>query len=448
VERPSLRVDLDGYVDGQELFDERTLTLNNSLQDRTYSHQCIAYALFEKAGIPAPRCNFAHVTVNGEDLGSYVHVEAIKKPFLKRRFGDDDGDLYEGTAADFTVGRIANLEKKTREDEPLSPEISALIEALQAPDAELEARLAPLLDLDAFFRFWASEVLMAESDGYAGNQNNYFLYVHPGTRKLHFIPWGTDGALSAPSTVTGAPEFVSVYAKGALARRLYGYAPTRDRYRATLRALLEGVWSEAELHAELTRITTLVGAQGNTEAIDAQKAIFDGRRAALLAELYAPAPALPAPVVEVPLVCHEDWVRPIQGTFDLPLGTAAEPGVNLPLGSSLTAELASGPVLPLIAAGFGGVSQSGTAFGLLITELDGSVVQLLLISQRARLAPGVVPFHGFETFGLVLTGPDADHLKVEGFIGDGALHIDELVRGQGSKIRGRFEGKLALIPPA
>ena len=42
--------------------------------------------MFEKAGLPAPRCNFARVSMNGEDLGIYVHVEPVKKAFLRDNF--------------------------------------------------------------------------------------------------------------------------------------------------------------------------------------------------------------------------------------------------------------------------------------------------------------------------------------------------------------------------
>jgi spore coat protein H len=203
MQRPSLRVDFNEYEKDQNLFGEKTLTLNNSIQDRSYTHTCMAYAAFEAAGIAAPRCSFAHVSVNGEDLGVYVHVEAIKKPFIARRFGNDDGDLYEGALADFRPDRLAYFQKKTNEEEPLSPELVALSDALTKPDQELLAALAPLLDLDAFMRFWATEALVANGDSYSGNQNNFFIYVHPETRKISFIPWGPDGAYSVSDSFSG-----------------------------------------------------------------------------------------------------------------------------------------------------------------------------------------------------------------------------------------------------
>ena len=89
------------YVEGQNLHGVDNITLNNSVQDPSLIRQCIGYQLFTDAGYPSPQCNFAHVYVNGTDLGIYVHVEPIKRTFLRTHFDEDDGDLYEGTVSDF-----------------------------------------------------------------------------------------------------------------------------------------------------------------------------------------------------------------------------------------------------------------------------------------------------------------------------------------------------------
>ena len=72
------------------------------------------------AGLPAPRCNMARVSMNGDDLGIYVNVEPVKKKFLRENFSDDEGDLYEGTITDFTRAWYSTFESKTDEtDETL-----------------------------------------------------------------------------------------------------------------------------------------------------------------------------------------------------------------------------------------------------------------------------------------------------------------------------------------
>ena len=98
--KPSLKLRYDKYVDDQALggIMER-MTLNNSIQDTSMVNTCLAYQVFAAAGSPSPRCNFATVSVNGKDLGLYVHVEEIKKPFLERRFTAPRATCTRGRSA-------------------------------------------------------------------------------------------------------------------------------------------------------------------------------------------------------------------------------------------------------------------------------------------------------------------------------------------------------------
>jgi CotH kinase protein len=113
--RPSIKLNFQKFIDDQYFHGMKRMTLNNDKQDPSHTHQVMSYALFRRAGVIAPRANFARVTVNGEDLGIYSHVESIKKPFIARHFNDNDGNLYEGQGADFTPERVSLLERKTNE---------------------------------------------------------------------------------------------------------------------------------------------------------------------------------------------------------------------------------------------------------------------------------------------------------------------------------------------
>ena len=95
--KPSLKLRFDKYVDDQALGGviER-MTLNNSIQDPSMVNTCLSYRVFAATGSPASRCNFATVSVNGKNLGLYVHVEEIKKPFLARHFDSAEGQPLRG----------------------------------------------------------------------------------------------------------------------------------------------------------------------------------------------------------------------------------------------------------------------------------------------------------------------------------------------------------------
>ena len=111
--KPSLKLRYDKYVDGQALGGviER-MTLNNSIQDPSMINTCLTYQVFAAAGSPSSRCNFATVTVNGKELGLYVHVEEIKAPMLARHFDSAEGNLYEGNISDFTPDYRGTIERK------------------------------------------------------------------------------------------------------------------------------------------------------------------------------------------------------------------------------------------------------------------------------------------------------------------------------------------------
>jgi len=107
--RPSLKIKLN-HTDKKGQIDGLTnLTFNNNKQDKSLVSQFMGYALFNAADSPAPRCAYAEVTVNGTSLGIYSHVETVRKPFLKRVFGNDNGTLYGGPYVVFIqVGKAAS----------------------------------------------------------------------------------------------------------------------------------------------------------------------------------------------------------------------------------------------------------------------------------------------------------------------------------------------------
>ena len=258
--RPSLKIKLN-HIDKEGGIEGLTnLTLNNNKQDTSLVNQFMGYALFNAVGSPAPRCAYASVTVNGENLGIYSHVETIRKPFLKRAFGNNDGPLYEGTVVDFYQGWENSFEHKRGDDTRGRAQINALIDLLSDPKTT-EADIGELVDLDAFYRFWALESLVGFWDGYSGNKNNFFVYLNPKDDKFHFTPWGMDSIFTKMSKLEfmndrRAP--ISVKTQGLIAYRLYQSASGRKRYAAVLTEILDKHWNAAELLTTLDKIALMV----------------------------------------------------------------------------------------------------------------------------------------------------------------------------------------------
>ncbi len=257
--RPSIKVKLN-HVDKEGQIDGLTnLTFNNNQQDVSLISQFMGYGLFNSAGIPAPRCAYANVTVNGQDLGIYAHVERIHRPFLKREFGNDDGVLYEGTVVDFYPGWLGSFEHKLGSDEVGRKKIQKLIDVLNNPNDNIESLIGELVDLESFYVFWAMEGLLGFWDGYSGNRNNFFIYLNPNTDKFHFIPWGADSMFERYSPIRDdRRDPVSVKTQGLISNRLYQLKSGRQRYQNALEEIMAQNWSGTALLAETKRIQALV----------------------------------------------------------------------------------------------------------------------------------------------------------------------------------------------
>ena len=177
--RPSFKLNFDTLEPGRRFYSLERMTLNNNNQDPSNTHTCMAYDLFRAAGLPAPRCNFARVSMNGQDLGIYSHVESVKKHFLRRNFGSDEGNLYEAQLGDFGDSLKNNFQLKTNEEENDRSDLDAVVSALRASDENLPGLLSQEVDIDEYISFWAMETISGHWDSATGNANNYFIYKKP-----------------------------------------------------------------------------------------------------------------------------------------------------------------------------------------------------------------------------------------------------------------------------
>ncbi len=309
-ERPSLKIKFDEYVEQEPIAGLDRLTLNNNKQDESLASQHLTYKLFRDAGLPAPRTTLAHVTLNGENLGIYTHVESVRKPLLKRLFGDDDGNLYEGTLTDFHPRTLDNFAATTNAKTTDRSDLERIAKLFEGEGPLDLAKVNEVLDVDAFLGFWACEAIVRFWDGYSGNQNNFYFYVVPGSGKGSFVPWGADSCWSGGGG-RDRDETSAVFVKSIVCNRLFHSEGMSDRYRGTLERVLQGALREAELVAEIDRIQKaarpyLHRAQKSTErSAQMVKEFIAGRRAQLERELadwpprVARQPALPTYTVKL-----------------------------------------------------------------------------------------------------------------------------------------------------
>jgi hypothetical protein len=173
--------------------------------------------------------------------------------------------------------------------------LQALYDLLQSPDAIPLESFEKLLDVDAFIKLWASEVLIGHWDGYASNRNNFYIFRPKKSGLFYFTPWGPDSAFSDPGPFIHVPVPRSFKARGYLCERLWELPEVRTRYRAEMQRQLNDVWDEKKMLAQLHQVRALTKPYSTVPDTTVEKAIesiikfIKSRRGEVQAELDQPA---------------------------------------------------------------------------------------------------------------------------------------------------------------
>lgn len=104
-ERYSFKIEFDAYETSGNYQGLDKLCLNNLIQDYTMMKDYITYKLMNEFGVASPLVSYCFITVNGEDWGLYLAVEAVEDSFLERNYGTNYGELYKPDTMSMGGGR-------------------------------------------------------------------------------------------------------------------------------------------------------------------------------------------------------------------------------------------------------------------------------------------------------------------------------------------------------
>ena len=464
--KPALKLRYDKFVDDQSLGGvmER-MTLNNSIQDPSMINTCLSYQVFAAAGLPSPRCNFATVTVNGKELGLYIHVEEIKAPMLARHFDSAAGNLYEGTVSDFDPVYRGTFEKKTNEDEDDWSDVDAVIAALQDPSDAGLAALGEIVDLDRFLSFWATEVLVGHWDGYTGDRNNYHFYREQ-DGKFVFIPWGVDDTFHLKDdpnpfdNVSNPPP--SVLALTAIPNRLYNTPEWREKYAERLKEILDTAWDDKALLASVDEMAAIV--QEHALPADRAKAAEDTervrkfilkRRGEILADLTPEPPDWPEPEgpdTPADSITPEAW----EMHFETIWGSSKNPNpfeegeityLNIDADPPDAMAVITGEARAEERAILPGVEEP-VFISILSIESDGYIAGITLVFPADKLTGGVTLVLGKDAIGGVVWIIPPGSVEPNWFLplSGARLELVEASGEPGAVISGRFYGSIGGAP--
>jgi spore coat protein H len=203
----SLKVDLNKHVKGQKLGGLSTINFQSNITDIGWMNEVLAYRLYRDAGVGAPRTSYArvYITVQGQPrryAGLYSISENVDENFAAHRFGTEAGAILKpSTRTPFTslgsdwASYNQSYDPKTDLTDAEKRRIIQFCQFVSsAPDADFQARIGDYVDLDAFARYFAVLVWIANPDSLLQIGQNYYVYMHPKTQRLHFIAWDQDGS--------------------------------------------------------------------------------------------------------------------------------------------------------------------------------------------------------------------------------------------------------------
>ncbi len=278
--KKSFRFSFDEYVDDQRWDGVKGIHLNNSFSDPTFMREKTYLDFCRDAGIPAPRANFAQVSINDSLFAFYSLVEHVDKRFLGARFGNKDGNLFKAVDAfgggggqtqvisDFKwYGKEASsysdrYEFKTDESTTGWSQMIAFLDTLNN-SASIATSLPQQMDMTMFYRAMATDLLFASLDSYIGSGRNFYVYFDQSTGKLKWIIWDTNMSFGGYPQSGSSPEtmsvtYVSSSANRPLVGKVFGSPALKKEYLQTLCQLSETYFSASRISARIDSVAAII----------------------------------------------------------------------------------------------------------------------------------------------------------------------------------------------
>ncbi len=259
--KPNMRFKFDKYnLEGMGPEGQKAFRLKASGQDPTYLREPIAGALLRSIGGDAPRFSWAHVVVNGTDMGPYLLQESIDKRYFHNTFGNNDGGKFETVYGCLgfdcpAAGGCAAL-KSAYVGDPGDPQV--IVDAAQAITNATEDQFPAVLDqyvyTDELLADYAVDALLSNIDGFASAGQNFTFYADEMTKKFHLIATGTDltfGNFGKPwyelMTPWGPPNSWCKNRADQLYQRIWAHPVLKQKLLAKFQALQCGLFRDTTL---------------------------------------------------------------------------------------------------------------------------------------------------------------------------------------------------------
>lgn len=200
--KKSFKIDFNHFVSGQKYDGLSKINLNNGFKDPSFLREKLMLDFLNENGMIAPRCAYANVYINGQLWGLYALVEQINDKFLTQRFGNKTGNLFKGDPTGdlkWYGSTISTYQTKyeLKNNETINDwnDIVNFIDKLNNSTASnLQSELDAVFNADEYIKSWASHIIFANLDSYAGSGHNYYIYHEPIQNVFRWINWDVNEA--------------------------------------------------------------------------------------------------------------------------------------------------------------------------------------------------------------------------------------------------------------
>lgn len=269
----------------------KAFTISQALRDPSLVREVLGYEIARKY-IAAPLANYVNLTINNDNRGVHVNIEAINEEFLKKNFNNTEGAFFKCIPDKYTevksdCERIYGALKLQKDVRCLMTNFDMLSKAGWDDLTELTRilneepqNISKVLNLDQALWYLAFNTVVVNLNGYSGQfSGNYYLYKDA-NHQFNFIPTEMNLIFGSLKNITGGSSDLDLNGLISLDPLLHADNPSKPLisqllknpdlkkiYYAHIRQIL-GDWFENDLYRrraeELQRLIVLYYDQDKT----------------------------------------------------------------------------------------------------------------------------------------------------------------------------------------
>lgn len=255
--------------------------LSAQSSDSTGVKSVVGFAAYRAMGFAVPDIEPVVLYLNGVFQGLYHLLEPVDSEFYQVR-GLTVANLLKAKYGNASFSRESLTQLDEAFDAKIDPEttydLRQFIEAINTPSTpESDATIANFIDLDSFFSYIATTVLLNQWDGFT---NNFFIYRAISSLKFAWSPWDLDRLQDTSSEQAVYQKGTTIFGQGRLCERIFSVPSWRTRYLEVLQHAHSQTLSLSGLLADIEAASVKIAEAFSQDMVLSR----DGRTAAHMAD--------------------------------------------------------------------------------------------------------------------------------------------------------------------